>query len=114
MEEYIAEELINIAIRQGIDSRSDQENSYLEFVEKCKWIIQGQIAALHLLQTVVDPTLGYELSYQNLQKMTYKLKEIISEFELLVSKEAVENFLGMINLEGENDFVGLLRSARTL
>lgn len=66
MEEDITEQLVKIAIRQAIESSRNQDNSYLEFVEKSKLIIKGQITALHLLQTIVDPTLGYALSYQNL------------------------------------------------
>ena len=49
--------------------------------------------------------------------LAFSFKDCVSEGGLrreLVSKEAVENFLGIINLEGDNDFVGLLRSARTL
>lgn len=121
MEEDITEELVQIAIRFSIDRSGldykkpligEQEKSHLEFVNNIKLIIQGQITALHLMQTVIDPSFGYEMSYRNLQNMTKKLGEILKEFDSLTTKESVENFLGMINIEGDNDFVGLIKSAK--
>jgi hypothetical protein len=125
VEEDILDKMILECIRNKVDWSSDigrkpiendqtSDISYRRLIEQILSSLEGLKVSLHYFQTIVDPNLEHNPSYQNLQRMEQRLREIILEIGNIDTKEKIEIFLGLIDIQGNNDFKIIASSASRL